>query len=436
VPWFALVPFLWSIERQSGSLLARLGHGVVFGGILAAVCFSGSPALWGATGLFAAAFAAAAGPLLRSGNAWLALAGLPVLWTGIEALRGALGAPTAVGWLCLGHAAVPERPEAEIASIVGVHGLSLLFALGNTAFFLVFRARTGAAKLLVGAAATIFPLAIHGAGRVLTPPDSTPSGSAVVVASQARKDAANLIRLTDRLASARPRLVVWPGIPLIRIPAGGSSLLEASAEAGDLAIRLGATVVLGIDEEVTGEDAVRAAIAVVEPDGKIAGRRAMDEGGEPANEADGGRIFPLGRGRFGLAIGSELATSATARRLVRDGAGLLVLAAGHGGVRSKLAQRLHDRMLLFRAIETLRFLAKGGRHGAFLADPHGRRLASVAPGIEGAAVEEAALLEKKSLYVRAGWLLEPFSLAGAIGIAAAAALQAVRKRRPAPAPVR
>jgi apolipoprotein N-acyltransferase len=404
----------------------------VFGVLLGALCLPRWPGPCAEIGLFAAFFAAAAGPVLRAGSVWTALAGLPVLWTGIEVLRGTLGAfaaPWPAGWLSLGYTAPPGAPEAAIASVLGVHGLSLLFALGNAAFFLVLRARTGAGQIILGAAATAIPLAIHGAAGALATADAPAPGVPVVVASQARRDVDNLVRLTDRLAAARPRLVAWPGAPAVRVPAGGRSLLDASGEAADLAVRLGATLILGIEEGVPGTETVWRGVAVVEPDGRIAGKSATTPDGEAARKEAGSRIFPFGRGAFGLAIGSELASPAFARGLVRNGAGILVLAAGHGDAWSKAAERLHQRMVLFRAIECRRSIAKSGRHGAFLADPRGRMVASVAPGLEGAAVEESAVLDETTLYVRAGWLLEPCSAGGAIALVALFALFAARRAR-------
>ena len=416
------MPFLWSLDRNREQLPGRVAHGVIFGGLLAALCLPASPAAWCGFVLSAVLFAAAAGPVLRARGGWPALVGLPILWTGIEVLRDALaslGASPLAGWLALGYCAAPGLPDAEIASVVGIHGLSILLALGSTAYFLVLRARTGGRQIAVAAAATLLPLATHAAGSFLAREAPPRDGVAVVVATEPRGDAASLIRLTEPLAAGRPRLVVWPGPPAVRG--------EGTRAVSDLAVRLDATILLGITENNEGGSGVRHAVLVVGPDGGIVGRVAMTEAGEPEPARGGTRIFPLGPGRFGLAAGSELATPAVARRLARDGAGILVLATADGGAGSPSVERLRDRMALFRAIENRRFVARSGRRTAFLADPHGRRLVFVEAGLEGAAMEDAAILEEKSAYAIAGWLVEPCSLASAIGLLALSAIRGVRK---------
>jgi apolipoprotein N-acyltransferase len=395
----------------------------MFGGLLAVLCIPPSTGAWCGLGLSTALFAAAAGPLLDA-RAWQAIAGLPVLWTGIEVLRNALvpaGPSWLAGWLALGYCAVPGLPEAEVASVLGVHGLSLLFALGNTAYFFVLRSRTGARQIAIGVAATILPFAMHAAGSLLAQAAPPRGGVAVVVAAQSQGDVESLIHLTEPLAALRPRLIVWPGTPLVHGP-------DAMA-VSDLAVRLDATIILGSAEDNAGGSGGRHAVLVVESSGKVGGRRAVTGAGEPVPGPDETSIFPLESGRFGLAVGFELATPSVARRLVRDGAGLLVLAAGDGGAWSPAVGSLHERMVLFRAIENRRFVAKSGRHAAFLADPHGRKVVAVDMGLEGAAIDGAAIHEEKSAYALAGWLIEPCSLAGAIGLLALSALRGVGKAR-------
>ena len=77
--------------------------------------------------LYLAAWGFLTGLIGRQSSSWQLLAVLPALWVGVEWLRGWLfsGFP----WLSLGYGQI-DGPLAAWAPVTGVHGLSLIVALG------------------------------------------------------------------------------------------------------------------------------------------------------------------------------------------------------------------------------------------------------------------------------------------------------------------
>lgn len=82
-------------------------------------------------GLHTAVFTALAGPILQ--RPW-AIVGVAALWTGIERLHGEFG----FQWVLLGNAGIDMGVPLRLAPVVGVYGVSFVFAMMAAAVAMIF----------------------------------------------------------------------------------------------------------------------------------------------------------------------------------------------------------------------------------------------------------------------------------------------------------
>jgi apolipoprotein N-acyltransferase len=268
----ALVPLLRAVRTAAPRRAAALGFlsGLVFFTALlywlvgVMTTYGGLP-LWAGVGfllllasylaLYVGAFGALVSALARRcGTAGLLAA--PVVWVGLEWLRGRL--LTGFPWGLVGYTQWRNTALVQVAAAGGVHALSFLVVLVNAALaLLVERRASGRARLAaLGACAGV--VAAYVAGAAVLPPagesaaadrpsaaadrggtaagDATPAPIEVAAIQanvpQDRKwDPAEegaivrgLFEMTASAADAGARLVVWPesSSPLsFRVPAGG-----------------------------------------------------------------------------------------------------------------------------------------------------------------------------------------------------------------------
>jgi apolipoprotein N-acyltransferase len=110
--WAAVCHWIGDVLSNHGGLNAPLA-------VVAVVLF----AL--AKGLHLAVFAWMAGPMLKR---WWAVPAIALLWTGLERTHAPLGFP----WLQLGNAGIEMALPLRLAPLLGVYGLTFLFAATAT----------------------------------------------------------------------------------------------------------------------------------------------------------------------------------------------------------------------------------------------------------------------------------------------------------------
>lgn len=165
-------------------------------------------------GLHLAAFTALAGWLMET--RW-AILSVPALWTGLERTHGELG----FQWLLLGNAGIDMGVPLRLAPLVGVYGVSFIFAMLATALALAALRRPRAEFAPVLALLGLFLLPA-------LPAREKPKQQAATlqpnVPQDARWDDASIVRLIQRvfkssLAAAldssqpKPSLILWPESP-------------------------------------------------------------------------------------------------------------------------------------------------------------------------------------------------------------------------------
>jgi len=401
-----------------------------------------------------------------TGTLWL----LPGLWVVMEWLRtqGYLGFPWGtLGYLWLGS------PAAQVASVVGVYGLSLLATVGAALVAVPF-VRSGDGPLA--------PRRPPPAWRVVAP------ALAVVLVAQATVWGAALLR----------QPVPKPDHTAVLVQGNVDPFGRAISPAGDLSVHTGLTrdavSALGgaPDYVVWPEGAVlgylvggpqgrstRARIQASAPgSGFIVGGRAVDDGREydSAFSLAGGaeldrydKVYlvpfgerwplletaaPLYRAAFGLLhlpmlvnttpgpgpvplktaegpvaayICYESVFPQVQRVMVRDGARLLINITNDAWFAKGNGAEQHFAMGNMRAIETGRYLLRSGNDGITAAvDPHGRVMGRLPRHVAATLGARFAFIDTRTPYVRYGRWYVP-------GLAAATALIALvvglRRRR-------
>ena len=487
VAFVALVPLLVAVCGWAGRPGACVGvhprRAFLFGLMAGAVHFAGTVYWTGATvqtfgglswpvailvaGLLviymatflAVAMAIAAVFVRRLGAAGILLA--PAAWVSTEYLRGHLfgGFP----WIPLGNTMVTLLPIAQLASVTGVYGLSLLVAFVNAGVAVaVITAGRSRAVASVATIALVLAVSVWGgqrlaANRLVT--SGTPVKVALIQGNILQVDKWNparaamivdrYLRLTDQAVAGGAELVVWPesSTPFYfdDDPAG--------REIREAVRRWGTPLLLGSDEIEPGR-----------PNTLYNSAFMLDRGGATAAVYRKIHLVPFGEyvpfqqmlffvaplveavssfspGRFVtmLPVNGHMASTAVCyevtypelmRDAVRQGSELLTTITNDAWYGSSSAPFQHFEMATMRAIEQGRYLVRAANTGVSgIVDPYGRVLARTQLFETVALVGEARFVQEKTVYAKIGdWVA--FGSAGLTLLALLAAV-AVGRIRPA-----
>jgi apolipoprotein N-acyltransferase len=450
----------------AGTLYWLVETMTTFGGLPVAGAVFAAGLLVAYLALFPAAFAAALCALYRRfGSRGLFLA--PAVWITTELGRQYVwdGFP----WELLGYSQVHVLPVAQVASLVGVYGISGLLALTATgaAFVLVGRGRERWAAL-GSIAALVVVIAIWGqarmrAGDLLT--EGEPIRVAVLqgnVAQEEKWNPANREAITDRyLTMTRQALaqgakfIMWPEsatpLPLEQDIIGGAALRRIAVESG-------ATLLVGSDQiepikTVTPGEKEQSryynAAFLLKPDGSVGAvyrkmhlvpfgeyvplQSVLFFAGPIIGAVADFSSFTPGRVPVLLPVGDHLASTAICyeviypnliREFVRDGSELLTTITNDAWYGRSSAAYQHWDQAAMRAIEQGRYLARAANTGiSGFVDPYGRVIAKTALFEPAVVVQDVRFLTHRTIYNRIGDVVAWASLALTL-----AALLAVRRR--------
>ena len=447
-----LVYFAGTVYWTSG-VMAR------YGGLSTPLSIAIAGLLVAYLALFPALFALALHLLVgRGGVAWLWLA--PVVWAASE--YGRLRLFGGFPWVLLGYSQVEVLPIAQIASVTGVFGLSMLVVAVSTALVwpLVGRGwtRWGAPGIVAGLVAVV---GVWGAARV-GEGDLTRAGRPLQVGivqgnvpqdqkwDPARADAifARYVRLTAEVAGRGAELVLWPesSTPFSFGRSPETAQIRALARAHGVAILVGsddwepgdgeariynAAFLVGADGGTKG---VYRKVHLV-PFGEYVPLRSLLFFARPLVQAvsdfspgAGVNTLPMGETPLSTAICYEVVYPGLIREGVLNGSQLLTTITNDAWFGRSSAPWQHFAMASMRAIEQGRYLVRSANTGISGAvDPYGRVLAASDLFVAGAWVVPVRLLDGTTVYARigdvAGW---------GSTVLAALALVAVGRRRAAP----
>jgi apolipoprotein N-acyltransferase len=369
--------------------------------------------------------------IARAGRSALFFA--PAVWVATEYLRGGLfgGFP----WVPLGNSQVTVLAVAQVASVLGVYGLSALVAFVNVAIADALLSSGRERTAAVSAAALLVAIALWGSWRVaegsLTS-DGTPLRVGLIQGNVAQADKMaptpqiNRRIFTTYLAMTRDAVrrgaqyVIWPesSTPFTfghEEPAGEAALR-------DLAREVGVPILFGSDQ-IVAEPELRQynAAFLLGPDGKTTAvyrKIHLVPFGEffpmqewltfaaplvkrflPFTPGDTVVMLPINGHPTSTAICYEVVFPSLMREAVLQGSQLLTTVTNDGWYGTSSAPYQHFEMASMRAIEEGRYMARAANTGiSGVVDPYGRIVQASAIFEQVGLVIEARLLTGRTIY--------------------------------------
>ena len=453
--WVALTPLL-VVLHGTRSLWLAFGLGLTTGAIHFAgtlpwltqvmVEFGGLPRLVGVLlngllvaylALFPAAFAVLVVVLARAGrSAWWLLSAAPV-WLTTE--LGRLWLFGGFPWELLGYSQTSVLPVSQLASLFGVHGVTLLVVFINSALALALvgsRAHRG--RVLALAAGVLGVVVLFGVWRLADNRlvrDGRPLRVGLVqgnIAQAEKWDPAmrstilrRYLALSRQSAAAGARLIAWPEsatpfrfedhpdgdtIRQLARDTGAHLLFGSTQSRRDQVPRVfNAAFVLRPDGDTA---AVYHKMRLV-PFGEYVPFRALLFFAKPLVETvtdfspgTSPLTLAIGPHRVSTAICYEIIYPGLVRSFVRNGSELLTTITNDAWYGRSAAPHQHFQQAAMRAIEQGRYLARAANTGiSGIVDPYGRVLARSALFETAVITEEVRLLRGLTIYGRIGDLL-------------------------------
>ena len=484
VAWVALSPLLAGLLVRHRSRLAS-GHGPVrpfLMGLLAGLAYFVGTIYWTGSvmrqygdlppfvawllmaalaaylALYPALFAVIVDRLVgRMGAAGLCLA--PAVWVTTELGRSYLF--TGFPWVLLGYSQTTVLPVAQVASLLGVYGLSALVALVSTSLVLLVFDRTSTRWWLTAVAVTaVVVVTVWGSARLrdnaLTR-EGTPLRVGLVQGNVAQDEkwnpqqASDIVRtyvdLSRQAAGRGARFIVWPesALPFAfqEDPLEGDTVRR-------LAFETRTYILFGSDQiERTVPPRYFNSAFLMDPDGTVAAvyrKMHLVPFGEyvPAkrllffagplvqavsdfSEGDHVVMLPVAGHLASTAICYEVVYPDLAREAVRSGSQLLTTITNDAWFGRSSAPWQHFEMASLRAVEEGRYLVRAANTGiSGIVDPYGRVLSQSSLFEQAVIVGDVRFLGGLTFYARVGYL---FVYACALGTLAALVATTRRKVR-------
>ncbi len=431
-----------------GALYWTVAVMTTYGGLPAAVAIGASSLLVLYLALYVGGVAVMIGSSVRRfgvAGVWLT----PIFWVGAEWVRGSLfgGFP----WVPLGSSQSRVLPVAQVASVAGVHGISLLVALVGTAAAVV--ALTRRRPHLIGAAVVVVMLvavSFAGARRVANHTldgTGTPMRIGLVQGNIPQdqkwddryRDAiiARYVGLSRAAIVNGAQTVVWPEASTPFFLNRDSALSEPMRR---LAAETHTPLVIGTDE-ADGDKIFNAASTIL-ADGRPGASYSkihlvpfgeyvplkkilffigpLVQAVSDFTPGTSPVVLGLGNGlRAGVAICYESTYPSLTRAFTNTGANLLMVITNDAWFGRSSAAFQHYEMGAMRAIENGRYLVRAANTGITAAvDPYGREIVRAEMFDALSVTADVRLLDGRTIYSRigdaAGWLSTAITLVFAL----------------------
>ena len=413
-----------------------------FGGlpVIVAVLVAGLLALYMAA--YLAIFGAITAVFVRRFHAaglWLA----PAVWVSVEYLRSEIligGFP----WIPLGNTMVTFLPIAQLASVAGVWGLSLLVAFLNVGFA-VAAISTGRRRTVAAATSILLIVAVSVWGGLRLASNTLTQGAPITVGliqgNIAQTDKWNPARADTILDGylQLSRQAVEKGAQFLVWPESSTPFYFEEDPKGALVRRmvrdLGVPLLLGSDESEAGEppknynsafmlDPAGATAAIYRkihlvPFGEYVPFQRLLFFVGPLVEAvsafsSGTRVtmLPVEGHMVSTAICYEVTYPSLQREAVRQGSEMLTTITNDAWYGESSAAFQHFEMAAMRAIEQGRYLVRAANTGiSGIIDPYGRILIRTSLFETVAVVGEARFVQAQTVYATIGDLAAYLSAA-------------------------
>jgi apolipoprotein N-acyltransferase len=359
-------------------------------------------------GLHMAVFAALAGFVI---DRWWAIPATAALWTGLERTHGPFG----FAWLQLGNAGIDMPAAMRLAPVMGVYGLSFVFAMtaGAVALVVLRRPRRELAWLLILPLIYLFP----------SPRVAPATHRALVVQPNIDTETdwtRELLDRTEQRLALMSRthnvdLVIWPEMPVPLYPDDPAFVRYA----GQIAAWSQADFLFGAVGRTKKGAPLNSAL-MIDPGGRVLDQydkinlvpfgefvpdvfswvnRVSKETGDFAR---GNRIvvFPDHVGAF---ICYESAFPDLVRQFAHNGADVLVNLSNDGYFGASAAHEQHLELVRMRAAENARWLVRATNDGiTATVDPAGRVAERLRPFQQISAVMHYGISKEETPYTRSG----------------------------------
>ncbi len=374
----------------------------------------------------------------------------PMTWVATEYFRGHF--LTGFPWVPLGNSQVTVLPVAQLASVLGVYGVSALVAYINAtlAYSLV---TSGPQRRIAVACAVAVLLAVGGwgawrVGESALTREGTPIRIGLIQANIAQEDKWNpaharrifttYIAMTRDAVRRGAEYIIWPesSTPFSfedprDDPAGDAAIR-------DLAREVRVPILLGSDqvirrEPVSSSQMFNAAFQL-DPEGRTAAvyhKIKLVPFGEffplqrwiaiaaplvqrfvPFSSGTGPVMLPVGSHRASTAICYEVVFPELARDAVAAGSELLTTVTNDGWYGYSSAPYQHGEMASMRAIEQGRYLARSANTGiSGIVDPYGRVVTRSGIFEQVGLVGEARFLTGRTIYSQFGDVIAYIAIA-------------------------
>jgi len=386
---------------------------------------------------------------------------LPATWVATEFSRGYFfgGFP----WVPLGNSQVTVLPVAQLASVVGVYGLSALVASVNAAlaYALLSEGRTRVVTVVM-TGVVLAGISSWGALRVADG-SLTRNGALLRVGliqgniaqedkwnpDEARRIFTTYIAMTRDAVRRGADFVIWPesSTPFMfeEDAVGGGELRALTRE-------LGVPLLFGSDQVDRTGDAIRLfnAAFMLNPAGETAAvyrKVHLVPFGEyvPLKEwlyfvsplvehlaefAPGSSVvtLPLGSSTVSTAICYEVVYPALVRQAVAGGSQLLTTITNDAWYGQSSAPHQHFEMASMRAIEQGRYLARAANTGiSGVVDPYGQVVSRSGIFQEAGIVAEVRLLTSRTIYSVIGDVVAYLSIMLTVGMLVATNWRIIRR---------
>ena len=382
----------------------------------------------------------------------------PATWVAAEYTRGFLfgGFP----WIPLGNTMATLLPLVQLASVVGVYGLSAFVALINVGFA-VTALTTGRRRGLVIAATLILLMSasVWGGQRMATNrlTQGAPIRVGLIQGNIAQVDKWNparadmivdrYLQLTRQAVANGAEFVLWPesATPFFFQDDPGADLIRSMVR------QTGTPLLLGSDEVERGTpnrfynsaymlDTAGSTAAVYRkihlvPFGEyVPFQRALFfvaplvEAVSAFTAGERVTMLPVREHMISTAICYEVTYPSQAREAVRQGSELLTTITNDAWYGTSSAAYQHFEMAAMRAVEQGRYLVRAANTGVSgIIDPYGRVLIRTTLFETAAVVGEARFVQERTLYARIGDVVPQIAtLITVLALAVAAWLKAER----------
>jgi apolipoprotein N-acyltransferase len=404
--WAAGILYWWTLCTWIQFVLQNYGGMGVWGGWGCFVLF----AIY--KGLHLAVFSWLAGPLMNRAYAVPAVA---ALWTGLERTHETFG----FAWLDLGNAAIRMSLPLRLAPVLGVYGISFVFAMLGAAAACVLLRKPRIWLLPLAALALLWllpriPERIPAPERAVVVQPDIPSNADWTQFLQERVEN-QMALLSDALEA---RLVIWPEMPAPLYYYGDPAFRHLAEKiAVDHGYFLFGTVAY------TAQNQPLNSALLLGPNGNEIGRydkihlvpfgefvpplfsfvnRITNEAGDfvPGHDI---KVLPAGRDRLGVFICYEAAFPDLVRQFTKRGANVLVNISNDGYFGHSQAHEQHLLIARMRAVENRRYLIRATNDGiTAVVDPAGRIVRRLPPYEELAAPVRYGRVEATTFYARHG----------------------------------